>query len=383
MLREALRGSWEFCLAMVQRFREERAMQTAGSLTYTSLLSLVPLITVVLAVATAFPVFDQAIGALQDFILDNALPDTPGIDAISEQINSFTRNAGKLTAIGIAGFLVTSVMLMLTVDNALNRIFRVQRRRSILQNVIVYWAVLSLGPVLIGGSLSLSSFLIGMLGPELAGRTVLRTLPLVFTCAALTMLYGIVPARRVELHHALIGGILAGIAFEIAKRGFGFYLSQVPTYALIYGAFATIPIFLIWLYISWLVVLGGAIFTAMLPAYYAKPERHRAPGEGLAEALGVLSILARTHSEGKVMTINRIARSMRLQPYRCEEVLERAAALGWAARTDKEGWVLAHDAASIRVADIYREFVYDAAAVGVPDADLPLTLREYSGREKG
>jgi membrane protein len=383
MFHEALRGSWEFCVAMVQRFRDERAMQTAGSLTYTSLLSMVPLVTVVLAVATAFPVFDQAIETLQEFILENALPDTPGIDTITEQINSFTRNAGKLTAIGIAGFLVTSVMLMLTVDNALNRIFRVQRRRSILQNVVVYWAVLSLGPVLIGASLSVSTFLIRMLGADLAGQTALRALPLFFTCAALTMLYGIVPARRVELHHALIGGILAGIAFEIAKRGFGIYLSQVPTYTLIYGAFATIPIFLLWLYMSWLVVLGGAIFTAMLPAYYAKPERHRVPGESLAEALGVLSILARAHAEGRVVRLNRIARELRLQPYRCEEVLERAAALGWAARTDKEGWVIARDAAAIRLADIYREFVYHAEAVGVPDSDLALTLREYSGREKG
>src|ERR1051326_2265355 len=266
MLREALRGSWEFCVAMVARFREERATQTAGSLTYTTLLSLVPLVTVVLAVSTAFPVFDKAIGSLQEFIVDNVLPDTPGIDAITEQINSFTRNAGRLTAIGIAGFLVTSVMLMLTVDNALNRIFRVQRRRSILQNVVVYWAVLSLGPVLIGGSLSGSMFLVSMLGPDFAGRTVLRALPLVFTCAALTLLYGIVPARLVGLHHSLAGGILAGIAFEIAKRGFALYLAQVPTYALIYGAFATIPIFLVWLYMSWVVVLAGAVFTAMLPA---------------------------------------------------------------------------------------------------------------------
>jgi len=383
MFRQALRGSWEFCVAMVQRFREERATQTAGSLTYTTLLSMVPLVTVVLAVSTAFPVFNEAIDSLQEFIVDNVLPDTPGIDAITSQIDSFTRNAGRLTAIGIAGFLVTSVMVMLTVDNALNRIFRVQRRRSVLQNVVVYWAVLSLGPVLIGASLSGSMFLVRLLGPDFAGQTVLRALPLVFTCAALTMLYGIVPARRIELHHALIGGILAGIAFEIAKRGFGMYLAQVPTYTLIYGAFATVPIFLVWLYMSWLVVLGGAIFTAMLPAYYAKPERHRAPGESIAEALNVLSILARMHAEGRVMSLNRLSRQTRLQPWRCEEVLERAAQLGWVTRTAREGWVLSLDAASIRVAEVYKAFVYDADAVGVPQSDLELSLREYSGREKG
>src|SRR6266571_5126199 len=119
--------------AMVQRFREERAMQTAGSLAFTTLLSLVPLLAVVLAASTAFPVFDQAIESLQLFILENVLPDAPGVDTITEQVNSFMRNAGRLTAIGIAGFVVTSVMLMLTIDNAMNRIFRVQRRRSTLQ----------------------------------------------------------------------------------------------------------------------------------------------------------------------------------------------------------------------------------------------------------
>jgi membrane protein len=383
MLRDALRATWEFCVAMVQRFRDERATQTAGSLTFTTLLALVPLLTVVLAVSTAFPMFNKAISALQQFVVANVLPDAPGIGVLTEQVNAFTRNAGRMTAIGITGFVITAVMLMLTIDNALNRIFRVQRPRSVLQNIIVYWAVLSLGPALIGVSLSMTSVVTAMAGFDLSGHHVLRLLPVVLTCAALTMLYGIVPARRVELHHALIGGILAGIAFELAKRGFTFYLAQVPTYSLIYGAFATVPIFLVWVYLSWLVVLGGAIFTAVLPAYYAKPERHRAPGETLAEALGVLSILARTHAEGKVMTINRIARGMRLQPYRCEEVLERAAALGWAARTDKEGWVLAHDAASIHVADVYRAFVFDAAAVGIPEADLALNLREYSGKEKG
>jgi len=382
MLRDALRGSWEFCVAMVQRFREERAMQTAGSLTFTTLLSLVPLLAVVLAASTAFPVFNHAIESLQQFIVDNVLPDTPGIDTITEQINSFTRNAGRLTAIGIAGFVVTSVMLMLTIDNAMNRIFRVQRRRSTLQIIFVYWAVLSLGPVLIGASLSLSSFALGLLQLDTTAGSVLRALPLAFTCAALTMLYGIVPARRVELHHALAGGILAGIGFELAKRGFAIYLAHVPDYALIYGAFATVPIFLVWLYLSWLVVLAGAIFTAMLPAYYAKPERHRVPGEQLAEALGVLAILARAHGEGRVMALNRIARQMRLQPYRCEEVLERAAALGWAARTDGESWVLARDADSIRVQDVYREFVFDSAAVGIGEAELGLSLRQYSAREK-
>jgi len=386
LMREQLRAAWEFFLAMVTRFREERATQTAGSLTYTSLLSMVPLLTVALAITTAFPVFDEWIGSLQLFILENVLPETPAVDTIIEQINSFTQNAGRLTAIGIAGFVVTSVMVMLTVDNALNRIFRVQRRRSIVQNIFIYWGVITLGPLLIGASLSGTYVALhrslGALQLNRVADAMLGVVPFVLTCIALTLLYGVVPARRVDWRHALVGGVLAGIAFEVAKRGFAIYLTRVPTYTLIYGAFATIPIFLVWLYLSWLVVLTGAIFTAVLPVFRAKPERHRVLGEEFAEALGVLGELARAHREGAVRSLNALARRLRILPDRCEQILVRAAALGWAARTERDGWVLARDAAEIRLADVYRAFVFDADAVGLPQADLGLSLRDYLGKDK-
>ncbi|HET7197513.1 MAG TPA: YihY family inner membrane protein [Burkholderiales bacterium] len=381
----ALRAAWEFLVALVSRFREERATQTAGSLTYTTLLALVPLFTVALAAATAFPVFDQWIASLQHFITRNLLPDTPAVNVVMEQVNAFTRNVGRLTAIGVAGFAVTSVMLMLTVDNALNRIFRVQRRRSLLQNIFVYWAVITLGPVLVGASLSATYLAVreslGALELDIAADAALGVLPFLFTCGALVLLYGVVPARPVEWRHALSGGILAALGFEIAKRAFAVYLSRVPTYKLIYGAFATVPIFLVWLYLSWLIVLAGAVFTAILPAYYAKPERHRVPGEALADALGVLAALARAHAEGRVVRLNALARALRMLPDRCEAILERAAARGWAARTEGgDGWVLARDATAIRLADLYRAYVFDAEAVGV-HADLGLSLRDFLAKE--
>jgi len=371
-----LRQFMDFCFSVVQRFREERATQTAGSLAYTSLLAMVPLLTVALAIASAFPVFDRAVEALQKFLLANALPDAPGLRTVIDQIDTFSRNAGRLTAIGIIGFMVTAVMLMLTIDNALNRIFRVQRRRALLQSVFIYWAVLTLAPLLIGVSLSMTTVALA------ASVGSVFVVPFLFTCVALSLLYGVMPARRVELRHALLGGVVAGIGFELAKRAFALYLQQVPTYALIYGAFATIPIFLVWLYVSWVVVLAGAVFTAMLPAYYAKPERRMKPGERLAETLGAFRILSRAHAEGKVVSLSAIARELRAQPYRLEEALARAAARGWVARTEKDGWVMARDAASIRVADVYHEFVFDSEAVGVSEADLGLSLQEYVTREK-
>ena len=385
MEKSAWRGFADFCLAVFWRFYEERGLQTAGSLTYTTLLSIVPLITVALAVASAFPVFDQTISALQLFLLENFLPDAQGIDTISEQISNFSSNAGRLTAIGLAFFFVTSVMLMTTIDTAMNRLFRVQRARPMLQQVLMYWAVITLGPLLIGGSLSMTSFAIGAsfgwLRLSIVADALLAVLPFVFTCLALTLLYSVVPYRHVRLRDALIGGVVAGVAFEFAKRGFALYIGRFPTYSLIYGAFATIPIFLVWLYMSWVVVLAGATLTAILPAYrYA--EGRAIPGREFVDALLVLSMLARAQQHGGPVRLREMSRELRIMPHRCEAVLERAARLGWAARTDRDGWVLARDAALLRLSDIYKAYAFDAETWHIDPADLALNLTEYSTKEK-
>jgi membrane protein len=210
---------------------------------------------------------------------------------------------------------------------------------------------------------------------------VIGVLPFVFTCSALTLLYAVVPNRRVELSHALIGGILAGIAFEVAKRGFAVYLARFPTYTLIYGAFATIPIFLVWLYMSWVVVLAGATLTAMLPAYRFA-EGKPIPGRDFMDALAVLSVLARAQDKGGPVRLRQISNQVRLMPHRCEAALERAARLGWTARTERDSWVLARDADAIGVADIYRAFAFDAETWAIGDADLKRTLREFATKEK-
>jgi membrane protein len=384
MEKNAWRGIADFCLAVFWRFYEERALQTAGSLTYTTLLSLVPLLTVALAVSTAFPVFDDTIGQLQLFLLENFLPDA-GIDTIVEQITSFTQNAGRLTAIGLLFFFVTSVMLMMTIDVSLNRLFRVQRQRPMLQQVLMYWAVITLGPVLIGVSLSMTSFAVGAsfgwLKLGYVADWVLGVLPFVFTCAALTLLYGVVPYRAVKPRDALLGGILAGIVFEVAKRAFAIYLARFPTYTLIYGAFATIPIFLVWLYVSWVVVLAGATLTAMLPAYRLAEGKPIA-GRDFMDAMAVLSVLARAQNRGGPVRLAQISNQVRIVPHRCEAALERAVRLGWTARTDKDSWVLARDADELRVAEVYRVYAFDAEAWGIDKPDLAATLREFATKEK-
>ena len=384
MTTSAWRGAWEFLVAVVRRFYEDRGAQAAGSLTYTTLLSLVPLLTVALALSSAFPVFDHAITALQEFLFENFLPDAEGLQTLSEQIVSFSEQAGRLTAIGLAFLLVTAVMLMLTIDDTLNRIFRVRRRRPLAQQVIMYWSVLTLWPVLIGSSLSLTSYLIA------ESSLLLRLIPFAFTWAALTLLYILVPYRHVDVRHAAAGGLLAGIAFELAKRAFALYLANFPTYTLVYGAVATLPIFLLWMYLSWLVVLAGAIFTAMLPGYrVAGAERARPPGRELTEALDVLGVLARAQDGGYVLPLSRIAAQALVVPYRCELVLERCAERGWVAKAEKDSWVLARDADTIRLADIYRAFVLDPDLTGGRlgehwkhvDASLGASLRQLSAKD--
>lgn len=373
-----------FGIAVTRRFEEERALQTAGSLSYTTLLSLVPVVTVALAIASAFPVFGDAVATLRSFILNNFLPDARGLLTVMDAIDAFTRNAGRLTAIGLIGFMVTALMLMVTIDNALNRIFRVQRRRSILQRMFVYWALITLGPVLVGLSVSMTSLAVdaslGALQLGSVADAVLRLLPFLFTCIALAMLYAIVPFRHVPLHHAIIGALLAGLAFEFAKRGFALYLRQIPTYRLIYGAFATIPIFLVWLYVSWVVVLGGAVLTAMLPGFRLGADR-QPPGHELGQGLAVLTLLARAHESGQVMQLRHIARRARLLPYECEQLLERALRQGWVARSERDGWVLARDPGSLTVGDVFAAVVFDAAASTVRQEDFALSLREYAKRD--
>jgi membrane protein len=338
---------------------------------------LVPLITVALALSSAFPVFDQAMDALGRFVASQLLPE--GSARVTRQIGAFADSAARVTAVGLVFLVIVALMLMLTVDEVLNRIFRVQRRRPLGQRLVVYWAVLTLGPVLIGTSLSITSFLVGsslgMLDLGALAKAALGLLTFLFTCAALTMLYLVVPFRRIEVRHALAGGIVAGVIFELAQRGFALYIAKFPSYTLIYGAFAAFPIFLLWLYLSWVVVLFGATLTAMLPAWrVVHALRRDAPGRELFDALAVLRVLARQHG---ALGLGRIAAQAGLTPERCERVLERCAGLGWTARTEKDSWLLARDAGAIRVADVVGAFAID---VGALRAQASLALAEHFER---
>ena len=350
-----------FLRAAYDRFIEDHCLQVAGSLTYTTLLSLVPLITVALALITAFPVFGQFTSGVDDWLTENVLPEQIA-NAITGYLEQFAGAAARLTAVGIVVLGATSLLTMLTVDQSLNQIFRVFRERSIPQRLLMYWAVLTLGPILMGLSITMTSYLVSQSlgyakGVPFVGELLLRVVPVLLTSLAFTMLYLWVPNRRVRLSHAVIGGLVAGILFELMKRGFGFYITRFPTYTAIYGAFAAAPIFLIWLYLSWLVVLMGAVVTALIPGYYRSERRGGAAGQQFYDALALLGLLVRAQRAGKVRKLARFAQELKLAPEQCERLLDRMESAGWVAQATGDGWLLAREASSLSAGDVYRLFL--------------------------
>jgi membrane protein len=370
-----------------RRFYEDRCMQIASSLTYTTLLSIVPIVTVALTIVAAFPVFGQLTAAIQTFILENMMP--ASADAVVNYTQQFSKNAAKLTAVGVGFLAVTSIMMLLTIDRAFNDIWRVRRPRPIVQRVFVYWTLITVGPLLIGASLSLTSWFVGQAvglvkGLPYAAVVLLTIAPVLLTSTALALLYVAMPNRRIRLSDAIVGGLFAGIVFEITKRAFAFYVAQFPTYTLVYGAFATVPIFLVWIYVSWLVVIFGAVIVAALPEWregagQAKP----VPGSDFFDALQILKMLWRAHRSGAIVPLPELLAASTVRIEQVESILEAMTGAGWISRTTPSGWVLHRDPSTITVEDVYRIFVFRGEAhrpARGADPDLETLIHELGAR---
>ncbi len=253
----------------MRRFLDDGCLTLAGSLTYTALLALVPLLTIALTIVSAFPVFEEMTRGVDAFIAQTMLP--PAVaKTVTGAIEQFTQSAAGLTAAGLLVLGVTAILLMLTIERAFNTIWRVKRPRPLALRVLTYAAVLAFGPLLIGISLTITSYLVTVsLGVVRhvpgAGDLVLAVVPVILTAVAFALVYLIVPNRRIRFADAAVGGIAAAVMFETMKRGFALYIANFPNYRLIYGAFAAVPIFLVWVYLSWVVTLLGAVITALRP----------------------------------------------------------------------------------------------------------------------
>ncbi len=319
-----------------ERYAEDRLGLTAASLTFTTLLALVPFVTVALAVFSAFPIFAQMQTLLQRWLVESLIPDT-----ISRPVlNYLTQFAAKASGLGAAGFsvlMLTALMLILTIDRTLNNIWRVQKLRPLGQRVLIYWAAITLGPLVLAISLTLTvwaastaSRSLGMVLPH-ATRFFLDSIEFALLAGGMAGLYRYVPNVQVPWRYAWAGGVFVSIGIEVAKRVLGMYLASVPTYSVLYGTFATLPILLLWIYMAWVIVLLGAVVAAYLPSLIAGVAR-RSDGKGWNFLLAVelLQHLKAVQESGRHgLTATQLAHAMQVDALQLEPVLEAITSLDW------------------------------------------------------
>lgn len=312
-------GSWQRCgaffLYLVKHFIDTDCSYKAAALTYTSLLSLVPLIAVSFALLAAFPAFSSFGDDVQQFIISNFV--TSSSQAIQGYLREFVKHASQLSAVSFTFLLVTAVLMMFTIEHSFNDIWKVKRRRPIGSALLLYWCVLTLSPIILGVGLVVSTFLTRLTFVNNAldnfglNDFVLPLIAFILSSSLFTILYLIVPNCVVKLKHAVLGGLIAGILFELSKQGFSIYLYFVPTYQLLYGALAAIPIFFLWVYLSWIIILFGAV-VAHGSAFRYKLKSQLKLG-GFLHAILWLNYFWQAQLEGKGLLIQELIESDHFQ----------------------------------------------------------------------
>jgi len=342
-VRSRLADLYGFLRFVVRRWTDDRCPQIAGSLTFTTILALVPTFAIGVAVLSTSSLFHDVMSKFKIFLLMNLAPEIAGT-IITEYIPRFAHNARRLTFVSAAGVLVLAVWLMLIIDRSLNAIWRVRRSRPYWLSALGYAALILGAPLLIFASVSVTTYILAVsneVGPasHTARIVTLRAIATVMSALAFTLVYLVVPHRRVPWRHALLGGFTAGILFEAAKVGFAVYAHSSPTYDRLYGTFAVLPLFLVWLYYSWLVVLLGAELTVSASFWHKnlwkQPPR---PSMRLAEALAISQAL---REEGGPLTFEQLQERTKLPAEEVEEALGQMSEGRFVKHTKREGYSLA------------------------------------------
>jgi membrane protein len=357
---------------LAERFRDARLGVSASSLTFTTVLALVPLFAVVLAVFAAFPVFGQFQDTIQRWLIESLVPESIARQVLS-YLTQFSRKASRLGSVGLVVVLMSAVFLMVTIERTLGQIWGLQRQRPLAQRVLLYWSSITLGPLFLGASLAITSYVVT------ASRDVVDVLPgsirwlldsfeFVLLTACVSGLYFYVPYTRVRWRHAITAGLFVAGALELAKKLMALYLLQVPTYSLIYGAFAALPILLVWIYVTWLLVLLGAVLAASLPEL-GRPSWRKPDGAGWSfrlalEVLGELN--AAKQSELRGLSTDELATRLRVELSELRPVLEVLQSLDWVGRLTEQSDL--GQARQVLLVD-------PAVATAAPLADRLLVLR--------
>ena len=336
LLNELSHFPWQdTAITLRQRFREDHMGLTASSLTFTTSIALVPFFTVALAVFTAFPMFSKLQGALQKWLIQSLIPDNIARQVLG-YLTQFSGQASKLGGAGLAVLLVTAIALILTIDRTLNSIWRVRTPRPLTQRVLVYWGVITLGPLVLAASLAVTSYVLsassGLVGAlPVSLRFLLDVVQFLLVAGGMAALYRYVPNTYVKWAHAWSGGVFVAAGLEIGKKGLAIYLGAVPTYSLMYGAFATLPILLVWIYLSWVIVLMGAVIAAYLPSLLAGVARRgSAHGWVFQLAIEVLQQLHQARATARMgVSASGLAGQLQVDVLQLEPVLETLVAMDW------------------------------------------------------
>ncbi len=341
--RDLARFPWRnTALTLRERFREDRLGETASSLTFTTVMALVPLFTVALAIFSALPAFANLETSVENWLIQSLVPSEIA-RSVLKYLHQFSSKAGQLGWLGAGVLLVTALALILTIDRKLNDIWRVRELRPFSQRVLTYWGVLTLGPLLLGGSISLTTYLFTASNGVAAGYVWLLDLfEYLVVVVALASLYYFVPNAKVRWSHAFIGGLLMAIGLEVVKRLLAIYIKATPTFSVVYGAFATVPILLVWLYMAWLIILFGAVMVAYLPSLLrGVSRRNDQAGWDYQLAIDILSLLhhAKQPTAGAGvagLSADDLASALRIDALALEKPMAALTALDWVGRLDED-----------------------------------------------
>ena len=373
---------WLFYFARfsLRQFYEQHGLQIAASLAYTTLLALVPLLTVMFTFLRGQPVFESMGATLQAYIFNNFVPAFG--QNILEYINTFTQKASELTITGLLMLFVVALMMMATIDDALNSIWHVRNRRTFIARFLVYWAILTMGPLLVGVSLISTSYLLSLpvisyVDTSLAVKqTLLAWLPFITTSMAFSFLYILVPNCFVLSRYAVVGGVVAAIMFELAKYGFGIYIRTIPGFQTIYGALAVMPIFLIWIYTSWVVVLLGAHISFCLSAFRLSSEKlgRKSQDWSFDEVYQIIYLLWLAQKEGKSVSYTDMKQQgVRTPQHQINEIMGHLHAGNWVHATGSGSWLLSRDMDEATLLDLHKTIpkpLVEEKPASLPQAEL-------------
>ena len=354
---------WQFYFTrfFFRQFYEQKGLQIASSLAYATLLALVPLLTVMFSFLGGLPVFENVGETIQTYIFNNFVPAFG--ETVLENLRSFARQASQLTITGFALLFVIALMLMATIENALNSIWNIRTKRNPMARFLVYWAILTMGPILLGVGMFSTSYILSH--PAISDVDVsfglkerlLSWLPFITTSIAFTILYILIPNCFVLRRHALIGGVIAAVLFELAKYGFGFYVRAMTGFQTIYGTLAVIPIFLIWIYTSWVVLLLGAHITYCLSAFRLDLEKRGMKDHDWSfdEVYQVIHLLWLAQKEGKsVSGFDVRMGGIKIPQHQVNEIMGCLLSANWVHATGSGNWILSRDMDEVSILDLVK-----------------------------